>query len=96
MREAAARHPDWIRTRHEDLCVDTLPRFRALAAEVGLVWGDDAERFLSESDREGTPYRTQRRTEEQPDRWRDRLDPDQVATIRETLARFPHAFVPEP
>jgi len=95
LREAAARHPEWAHTRHEDLCIDSLTRFRALAAEVGLVWGDEAERFLTESDREGTPYRTQRRTEEQPDRWRDRLDADQVTIIRDTLARFPHAFVPE-
>ena len=64
LREAAAKHPEWARTRHEDLCIDTVPRFRALAAEVGLVWGDGAERFLTDSDREGTPYRTQRRTED--------------------------------
>jgi hypothetical protein len=95
LREASAKHPEWSRTRHEDLCVDSVARFRSLAAEVGLAWGDEAERFLTDSDREGTPYRTQRRTEEQPDRWRDRLDADQVQTIRETLAHFPHAFVPE-
>lgn len=94
LREAAAAHPEWVRTHHEDLCVDTVPRFRALAADVGLVWGDAAEHFVTESDREGTPYRTQRRTEDQPDRWRDRLDAEQVATIRATLARFPHALVP--
>ncbi len=96
LRETSAKHPEWSRTRHEDLCVDTVTRFRSLAAEVGLTWGDEAERFLTDSDREGTPYRTQRRTEEQPDRWRDRLDADQVSIIRETLAQFPHAFVPEP
>ena len=95
LRDAVAKHPEWVRTRHEDLCVDTVPRFRALATELGLVWGDAAEQFLTESDQEGTPYRTLRRTEEQPDRWRERLDAEQVAIIRETLARFPHAFVPE-
>jgi hypothetical protein len=93
--ESAAAHPEWVRTHHEDLCIDTVPRFRALAADVGLVWGDAAEQFVTESDREGTPYRTQRRTEDQPDRWRERLDAEQVATIRATLAHFPHALVPE-
>jgi hypothetical protein len=95
LRDAAAAHPEWARTHHEELCVDTVARFRALAAEVGLVWGDAAERFVTESDRDGTPYRTQRRTKDQPDRWRERLDAGQVATIRGTLARFPHALVPE-
>jgi hypothetical protein len=96
LREAAERHPDWVRTRHEDLCVDTQVRFPALATELGLVWGDEAARFVAESDADGTPYRTQRRTGEQPDRWRERLDDEQVATIREVLGRFPAVLVPEP
>jgi hypothetical protein len=95
LREASDRHPDWVRTRHEDLCVDSVARFRALCGEVGLAWDGAAEQFLTASDRDGTPYRTQRRTEDQPDRWRERLGPDQVATIRDTLARFPHVLVTE-
>jgi hypothetical protein len=93
LRDAAARHPEWLHARHEDLCVDSATRFRALAAELGLAWSDAAERFLGESDRDGTPYRTLRRTEAQPDRWRDRLDATQVAIIRDTLAGFPHPLV---
>jgi hypothetical protein len=93
LREAASRHSDWLTTSHEHLCVDSPARFAALAAELGLAWGDAAERFLRDSDREGTPYRTLRRTEEQPDRWRERLDAGQVATIRDTLARFPFPLV---
>jgi hypothetical protein len=95
LRDAAARHPEWLQARHEDLCIDSATRFHALAAELGLDWNDAAERFLSESDRDGTPYRTLRRTEEQPDRWRERLDAEQVATIRDTLAGFPHPLVTE-
>jgi hypothetical protein len=95
LREAAERHPDWVRARHEDLCVDTHVRFPALAAELGLGWGGEAARFITDSDADGTPYRTQRRTEEQPDRWRERLDDEQVATIRDVLGRFPAALVPE-
>jgi len=96
LREAADRHPEWVRATHEDLCVDTQVRFAALASELDLVWGDRATRFVTESDADGTPYRTQRRTEEQPDRWRERLDADQVATIRAVLGRFPALLVPEP
>jgi hypothetical protein len=64
-------------------------RFRALADTLGLTWSDAATAYLTESDREGTGYDTQRRAEDQPDRWKDRLDADQVETIRATLARFP-------
>ncbi len=93
LRDAVARNSEWVQTQHEVLCVDSAARFRTLAGELGLEWGEAAERFLDESDQDGTPYRTLRRTEEQPDRWRERLDPEQIATIRETLAGFPHAFV---
>jgi hypothetical protein len=95
LREATARHPEWVVARHEELCGDPAARFRALARRCGLTWGAEAEQFLAESDQDGTPYRTLRRTAEQPDRWRERLEPEQVATIRETLAHLPLAPVPE-
>ncbi len=95
LREASARHPDWTVARHEELCVDPADSFRVLAERVGLEWGPAAEQFLGESDAEGTPYRTLRRTAEQPERWRERLDAEQVATIRDVLARFPGSLVPE-
>lgn len=93
LHEAAARHPDWVVTRHDDLCLDPATRFAALADVLGIDWTDDAARFLDESDREGAGYGTARRTAEQPGRWRERLDDAQVATIRATLAPFPVALL---
>ena len=95
LREAAGRHPEWTVVRHEELCVEPSKSFRALAERVGLVFGPAAEQFLGESDAEGTPYRTLRRPAEQPERWRERLDAEQVATIRDVLSRFPGALVPD-
>jgi len=95
LREAAGRHPEWTVVRHEELCVEPSTSFRALAERVGLAFGPAAEQFLGESDAEGTPYRTLRRTAEQPERWRERLDAEQVATIRDVLSRFPGALVPD-
>ncbi len=93
LRDAAARHADWTIVRHEQLCVDSVAEFRALAGALGLGWNEAATAFLTESDRDGTGYQTNRRATEQPDRWRDRLDHDQVATIRATLERFPAALM---
>jgi hypothetical protein len=93
LRDSLDRHPEWIRTTHEALCVDSEPRFAALAGALGLTWGDAARDFLAQSDAAGSGYRTRRPTSEQPDRWRERLDAEQVATIRATLARFPHRLL---
>jgi hypothetical protein len=89
LREATARHPEWTTMSHEALCVDSQVRFAALAHELGLEWGDPAKEFLDASNEDGAGYATSRRTEAQPERWRERLRPEQIATIRETLARFP-------
>ena len=51
--------------------------------------------YLEASDRKGEGYETKRPTSSQPERWRELLVPEQVATIQETLAVFPYALVPE-
>jgi len=93
LRDAATRHDDWTIVRHEQLCTEPIAEFRALAEGLGLGWTDDASAFLTESDRDGSGYQTNRRAADQPDRWRERLDDDQVAIIRATLDRFPTALM---
>ncbi|HZJ26310.1 MAG TPA: hypothetical protein VFF40_04740 [Acidimicrobiia bacterium] len=89
LREAAVAHPEWVLTRHDDLCVDAPVRLADLAASLGLDWGAPAADFVAASDAPGSGYRVRRATSEQPQRWRERLDRDQLATIRAGLGRFP-------
>ena len=104
LRETAAAHPEWIRTTHEHLCVDSAARFAALAEQLGLEWGARAASFVTESDIADTaeaatatdrPFRTRRATAEQPDRWRERLTDEERAIIDATLAPFPFVLVPD-
>lgn len=89
LRDAAGRHPDWVRTRHDHLCGDAAIRLGDLATSLGLAWGAKSENFVAESDAAGSGYRLRRATSSQPQRWRERLDDAQVATIRAGLSRFP-------
>lgn len=93
LRAAMSRHPEWIRVHHEALCLDPRTLMRRLLGEVGLEWGDATERYLAESDREGSGYHTQRKAREQPDRWRSRLNHEQVDTVLAKLAEFPFDLV---
>jgi len=104
LRETAADHPEWIRTTHEHLCVDSAARFEALATSLGLEWGARAAAFVTESDLTDTdeaatatdrPFRTRRATAEQPDKWRERLSDEERGVIDATLAPFPFDLVPE-
>ncbi len=94
LRESAARHDDWTVVSHDRLCTDPVSEFRALATTLGLEWTDAATAHLTSSNTDGTGYQTKRRSVDQPDRWRDRLDPAQLDVIRSTLARFPSSLMP--
>ncbi len=65
------------------------PSFAALAERVGLRWTDAAERFVEESDRQGSGFVTARVAAEQGERWRDRLSADEVDLVRSVLDAFP-------
>ena len=94
LRESAAHHDDCTVVAHEQLCTEPVAEFRALATTLGLEWTDAATGYLTKSDTEGTGYQTNRRAVDQPDRWRERLDAEQVAIIRATLERFPPSLMP--
>jgi hypothetical protein len=89
IKDAAKRHPEWLVVSHDELCSDAPSRLRALAERVGLGWTDEADEFVRASDRSGSGYATNRRTSEQPERWRRRLSPGDVDTIQRVLDRFP-------
>lgn len=93
LRESAVRHPDWIQTTHEYLCVESNARFAALASQVGLEWGENATAFISDSNKDGTPFRTLRRSADQPERWRERLSVEETQTIRSVLESFPKGLL---
>ncbi len=95
LRDAAARHADWTVVEHERLCTDPVVHSGRWRSASGSTWSDAATAYLTESDRDGTGYETQRRAQDQPDRWKERLDATQVATIRDTLTRFPESLMPD-
>jgi Sulfotransferase family len=87
--ETAARHPDWHVRTHEQLCADPMAEFRQLYADLGLVWGGAAEDFLVEHNTPGSGFAVKRVASELPDSWRQRLDDDQLTTLRRVLGWFP-------
>ena len=89
LESAAAEHPDWVLVRHEDLCLDRAGRFQALYAALGLEWTDDVEAHMRRSNRPAEGLVTMRVAEEQPERWRRRLDGDQLREIDGVLDLFP-------
>ncbi len=81
--------PDWIFRRHEDLSREAVTSFRDLYARLELTWTDEVERTVREHSGEGNPEETADPASHRRDSakaitaWKRRLDPDQIARIRE-------------
>jgi hypothetical protein len=104
LRQAADRHPDWVVASHDDLCVDPLPRFEALARRLGLGWTSAMEEYVTRSDdpnftvfggsqrvhpNAATSTTGSSRRSEATTQFARRLTPEQVAEARAVLAEFP-------
>lgn len=89
LEEAASRHPDWLVVTHEELCTAPAQLFARMFAHAGLAWTPETAAFLRATDRPGTGFDITRRAGEQPQRWRHRLQPGDVAELAGTLRRFP-------
>lgn len=87
--DAVSRRPEWSVVYHEELCVDPVRRFTALAGGLGMPGSDEVERYLRESDRPGTGFTVERRADEQSDRWRTRLGPDGINALSAAVTAFP-------
>lgn len=89
LEESTARHPEWHRRDHEQLCQDPDTEFRKLYDELGLTWTAEADTFLRERNIPGTRFQLKRVASELSDSWRDRLDDRHLEVLRRTLALFP-------
>lgn len=87
--EAVDRHPGWHVVTHEDLCADPATSIRSVFDRVGLTWTSDVERFLAENNQPGEGLKPMRVTADQPNRWRERLNQDEVAEVERVLGQFP-------
>jgi hypothetical protein len=86
LEDVVARHPDWVASSHDALCLDPAAGFRRLFADLSLTWTEEAEAFLSASDRPGSGFETHRVAAEQPERWRTRLSSGQLDEIWPVLS----------
>jgi hypothetical protein len=88
LRDGLDRHPEWIAASHEDLCFDPLARFQDLFRRVDYPWSSEVEAFLEQTNRPGEGWSTYRVAADQPERWRQRLDAEQLREIWSVLSRF--------
>jgi len=87
--EAIVEHPEIVIADHEILCRDPVGEMRHVARQLGLIWTPEAEEFLHSRNRPGAGYDVQRIAAKVPGSWREKLDPEAVATARAMFVQFP-------
>jgi Sulfotransferase family len=89
LEEAAARNPRLHVRVHDALCVDPSAQFSELFDELGLEWSDDTDQYLRDHDTPGEGFTVFRVASELSQGWEEKLDDDQLATLRRVLEGFP-------
>ncbi len=83
------RHPEWLLVNHEDMCIDPVTKFRALCEIVGIPWSERVAEYLTKANRPGEGFNPERIAEDQVNKWRSVLSPEEVQEAVEVLRRFP-------
>jgi hypothetical protein len=88
------RYPDWVFVRHEDLSLDPLGAFPPLFEALGLEFGPAARAYVGETTSATNPgevagtalHEHRRDSRANVTNWKQRLEPDEIARVREALA----------
>jgi hypothetical protein len=84
------RHPDWILVQHEAFCRNPRSQFSRLFRALGMRFPSRVEHFLVSSSQvdDGNLYSVNRRTTQEPEKWKRELTPAQIEEVASVVARF--------
>lgn len=90
-------HPDWIIVKHEDICKDPENQFKELFDKLNLKWTKKTEKILTNSTTRdsGQAYETQRITSREADKWKRRLQPEEIEKVRQFVKPFELNLYPD-
>ena len=81
-----AHREGWPVVSHDEMCASPVLEAQRLCDVLNVSDRVGVLRFISASDRPGEGFSTYRLTAEQPERWKDVLDPSQVAQVQSAVA----------
>lgn len=91
---ALARHPEWQVVQYEMLCAEPVAQFRKLFDALGLAWTAAVEQYVIQSSTSHKPghYSGVRLSAQQPDKWRQELEPQAIEAVRRQVELFDLPF----
>ncbi|MEB3831300.1 sulfotransferase [Phormidium sp. CCY1219] len=97
MLQQQQKHSDWIWVKHESLCQDPLGEYQNLFKRLDLPWTSQTERRLQQSTTKHStqPYVPQRITSQEPQKWKNQLEPKQIDRVLEFARPFGLQCYPE-
>ncbi len=92
-----ANHPEWTLIQHETLCEDPPGRFRRLFEALNVRYLPRVDRYLAQNTKatNGHLYSLQRKSSDEPDKWKQELTAQQIETVAGVIERFRLPFYRE-
>jgi len=86
--QQAAKHPEWVVVRHEDLCAAPLAGFDAMFSRLGMTFTSEAMEFVERSSGvdDGKTYGLFRDSAQAAESWRRELPEHLVRRAAQTCA----------
>tara|TARA_B100000315_G_scaffold260719_1_gene324417 strand:+ start:10335 stop:11336 length:1002 start_codon:yes stop_codon:yes gene_type:complete len=84
-------NPSWITINHEELCINPVESFKLLYEKLNLPWSVKVEEYITNQNKEGEGFTTQRLAENEINKWKTTLKKDQIEKIRQGYYTFPLA-----
>jgi len=90
------QHPEWVWANHDDLCINPIEKFSSLLQNLGIQPTNRGynrlDKFLSKNNavqrKKDGPHSVRRLTNEEPDKWKEILRPDDIKAIFDGAAPF--------
>ena len=87
--KALETHNQWIETSHEDLCEDSVEKYKSLFDQLNIVWDSSAQNWIEKMNQPGEGFKTYRIAKDLKDKWKKRLNTDQIIKIQKGYSILP-------
>lgn len=90
LQQQQKQHPNWLFIQHEELCRNPKTEYRKVFERLHLEWTAKTDIFLNQSTSQdsGQPYVPERITRQEPNKWKYKLEPQQIQHVMEFVRPF--------
>lgn len=80
---------NWFQISHEELCIDSVEKFKSIYSNFNLEWHSKIGSLINKLNRPGVGFKTHRSVDGLIDKWKKKLNKDQIIKIQKGYSILP-------